>query len=91
MLNLQHGSSAGASGLSFATASSSTTHRQLLHLESMESTDVADMADTAAMAEQVDMYPRDPSSINKYLADAMKGAQGPIEVPVWFVVVTDPR
>lgn len=62
--------------------------RQLLHLDSI---DTADTADQAAAAGMVSMYPRDASAVQKYLSDAMKSGQGPLEVPVWFLVVIDPK
>jgi hypothetical protein len=63
--------------------------RQLLHLESTDSVDSIDTAEAAEAAEVAAMYPRDPSSVQKYLLEGLKN--GPHEVPVWFVVVTDPR
>jgi hypothetical protein len=47
------------------------------------------MTDAIDMVEQLDAYPRDSSTVHKYLQDALKS--GSQEVPVWFVVVTDPR
>lgn len=66
--------------------------RQLLHLEatdSADSIDTAAAAEAADVAEWIDQYPRDSSSVRKYLLEGLKG--GPQEIPVWFVVVTDPR
>lgn len=65
--------------------------RQLLHLEAMDSIDTADTAESADMLDSADMYPRDNGAVHKYLADALKGNSGPHEVPVWFVVVSDPK
>lgn len=63
--------------------------RQLLSSEALEAIDTLDMTEAIDMVEQLDAYPRDSSTVHKYLQDALKS--GPQEVPVWFVVVTDPR
>jgi hypothetical protein len=59
----------------------------LLHLDAAESADAAEAAERGAAAM---MYPREAAAVQRYLADALRSGQVPIEVPVWFVVVTGP-
>jgi hypothetical protein len=55
----------------------------------MESIDTADTAEVVEVADHVNAYPRGIGAVQKYLLEALRN--GPQEVPVWFVVVTDPR
>lgn len=58
-------------------------------MEAMDSLDMLDTAEAVDLADQMDMYPRDSSSVQRYLQEGLK--KGAHEIPVWFVVVTDPR
>lgn len=60
--------------------------RQLLHLDSADAIDSADAAEGGLSAM---MYPREPQPVQRYLTDALR-SNTPLEVPVWFVIVTDP-
>jgi hypothetical protein len=73
--------------------------RQLLHLEAMQSASSADALHaidtayttaTASTAALVNLYPREAAAVQQCLQDALSSGQGPKEIPVWFVVVSDP-